>query len=1269
MRASPLSDKYELIAESQVFLATVGCHIFPFDDITNSTNVKEDDIVGFTYQGSGFAEITSRASGESSQFNATAFSFTNTNHNVGSILKTRESTPSSVNQIQYSLAAVHRVPSVFWFPHTYPIGHYDEEATISGPWNTIKKTTHITATESVANVTMTLPKAVATNASFVFTIHPHPGYNITYVASYGDGENKTLFTVRADLDQQLSYEYGSSGTYSFSLHASNSLSFSIRTCNVTVQNTVLGLAFFGSILPVALGNVTTIRWFMRQGNGVNITVDFGDGTSFQNGSFEVAHLFVAINNHTYSTVGEYTVTINVSNCVSNASVEGLAVVELPLTGVACDVIHRHRDIEVNETVTVQVTTVQGTNPEIFFDFGDGSVSISKELSIQHSYAIYNFYNVSCSVYNNVSSVNVSTRIQVHKPVDPLIGFNVTCSHTNLTDLTPCMLNISVGTDFTCTWDWGDGKVSVTVFEHLGNYTYHSYTSVGHHVISLNCSNRLNKTTAVATAIVEEPIIGLTVVEPVAKPFAKDFQLTWGAVTGTDPIFNVTITHKISGSSFNLTVTTIKQPPSGSALISADTILDIGIYELKLTAENYVTPLQTIYLTVMVDVPINNPVLTRSKTFVEVNTTANFTCTMTEGSNVSLLWDFGDGSAVESQYNQGHFPSEGTAAEHVFRREGVYTVTLLVNNSVSNFTLHIPIYIQNPHYLVLITNSPQNIPPGTVIFTVTLEPGKEHPTSSNYAVHYGDGTAIADQTFSAPLELKHSYAVHGAYVMNITFTNNVHFISLETEVEVQTPITKLQAFSFHTGPVENIGKPGWGPNETYFPCDFPVYFNTSIQTGTNVSYHWTFGESEVVITTNTSVNHSFSSPGRYTVKLKAANAVSQVHRELSIDIQCMAKIRSFTNNSPVKLGVPITFSVGIEQVGTASCYLVEIGENIVYSFRMKTPGSCPDACSKLGEEIRPFSDSKRFSFVYTYSGVASYSVNVTACNMVYSMKKTGEAVVTSKPCSNPQVTMNPEITGSTPAEAKSYNPWRQVSITNKITINCEASNTTTFSWKVCTMPNHNERCVSYQLPRSVSVLGAQLDLPKYLPYGYYCMHFTCVMVGVDGIQNSSYGCIRFIPSKLEAAIDGGDSRSIGLGKTAVIGSYETYDRDVEKNKHHPSNFTRCWFCAKHDTYDQDTVNNCFNLTAFPLTPILQLRESNSSSNGTLSNSTVIDENGCFGFPPGRLNASTPEIAFSTLMMGLGEKYDVCMLAMKNNRKRFACTTIEIVEGDPPKVEVR
>ena len=271
--------------------------------------------------------------------------------------------------------------------------------------------------------------------------------------------------------------------------------------------------------------------------------------------------------------------------------------------------------------------------------------------------------------------------------------------------------------------------------------------------------------------------------------------------------------------------------------------------------------------------------------------------------------------------------------------------------------------------------------------------------------------------------------------------------------------------------------------------------------------------------------------------------------------------------------------------------------------------------------------------------------------------------------NPQVTMDPEATGKSPANAIAYVPWKQIAIKNVIKINCEASHKTSFSWKICKVDS-NGNCEKYKLPGSVSVENAKLVLrPRTLLYGDYCLTFKCAMVGVDGIYNSSYGCIRIVPSELEVIIDGGESRSIGFGKHAVSSSYKTRDPDVDEKENHPNDFKRCWFCAKHGSYDSSMLNNCTELFAFPLDPIPKNSLVNSSENGTQFFSNVTEEKGCFGYPPGRLNASTPEISFSTRMMLLRHKYDVCVLTSKDTRKRSACTTIEIVEGDPPVVIIR
>lgn len=52
----------------------------------------------------------------------------------------------------------------------------------------------------------------------------------------------------------------------------------------------------------------------------------------------------------------------------------------------------------------------------------------------------------------------------------------------------------------------------------------------------------------------------------------------------------------------------------------------------------------------------------------------------------------------------------------------------------------------------------------------------------------------------------------------------------------------------------------------------------------------------------------------------------------MDIQCIA---TFINDGPKKLSLPITFSIAIDQVGTDSCYLVELSDSMIFNYRMDT----------------------------------------------------------------------------------------------------------------------------------------------------------------------------------------------------------------------------------------------------------------------------------------------------------------------------------------------
>ena len=109
------------------------------------------------------------------------------------------------------------------------------------------------------------------------------------------------------------------------------------------------------------------------------------------------------------------------------------------------------------------------------------------------------------------------------------------------------------------------------------------------------------------------------------------------------------------------------------------------------------------------------------------------------------------------------------------------------------------------------------------------------------------------------------------------------------------------------------------------------------------------------------------------------------------------------------------------------------------------------------------------------------------------------------------------------------------IKTEIEVDCEASKTTAFLWKVYKI---SQDPVTYQ-PQSHSPVyipykdQSFLHLPAtYLQFGFYKLHFTVMMEGVVGISGSAEGYIHVMPTQgaLQAVIEGGPRKRYKFGTT-------------------------------------------------------------------------------------------------------------------------------------------
>ena len=1270
--------KYELMKAHHMYISKVGRQFVMFDDFCSTSNIEivdtlEGDIIGFSYPDANAAKITSE-DGELGAENVSALVYEGKTAKPGEIWKTSGVSTAESKNIQYSLQAHCQTLSKFSIPFNYSaIGVYHENIKIKNSAEDKGMAATIVATERISGVNWTTPCASLTNYSADFTVHPHKGYNISYIINYGDNTSESSLKTRTDGDFDFKHIFTKHGTRTVTLCASNELSVLCLDCQVIVQNEVLNLSFYNIVQATALNNVTVTCFYLTAGDYVTLTVTFGDGTAYENGTFDITYIFTACYYHTYSAIGEYLITVNASNLASSLAIDYMAIVEVPLSGCVLTVEHPNRDIEVNETVSIQLTCDQGTNPLYVCDLDDGNVVTTTSPPIPKSYAVWRFYNINCTINNNVSRVNVSQTIQVHKPVDDLTGFCVTTTPTNLTDPVAFVLNITTGTDFNCTWTWQDGTTSETSWEDLGDLVYHQYASVGAYSVIVNCTNRLYNTTVGVEAIVQKPITSFVLTDPGSRPHDKAFTARWSAATGTNITYNVTWTHILSGVIRVIPVTTISQDTlSANSLIDPASFPIIGVYELSVTAVNLVTNLQYTSVTVYVDKVILSPVLTNCHDHYVANGTTCFTLTLTQGSNVTLDWTFSDNRPSNVRH-EGDFPPAGSEIQHEFWDEGTYAVTVFCHNSVSNFSLTNYILIQQPNeYLILTSDTPQPIPDGVITFTVSLLPGTEPPSNTTFNCTWGDDTELQLQKIlTLPLNLTHKYPLHGEYLMHCSFANLISNITLSSTIEVQEPIKNFESFTRHSAGDAGAGAEGRGPDKNFFPQDYPVVFNSTITNGTNVSYYWDFGDGNNMLTMNHTVDHKYNAAGNYKYYVIAENAVSKARKEGTVNLQKIVTGVSCTNDGPIKKGLPITFSTSLGQEATNACYLFDLdnGTKMVYKDNESTV--CEPDCS-LPTNKKSFS-GLQITFKHNYTFIRNYKVKLTACNIVSKIEVNEEAAILALPCRYPEVNITESHAAKNRTSAPKYKKSESFKVSSSNKIDCEASHETSKLWEIYKISETDVNDTKITPPKNLFVKDATLVVsPRTLDYGCYRVVLTLTMLSVDGVFNSATAFLCIIPSPLLPGIAGGSALAIGFGKNYTVDASPSYDPDVDPDNRDGITFE--WFCAKSDE-NFLTTSNTSNLPIVSIVPPFQKQISATNSTNS-TNSTVTDApacgntSGCFPWVngPAKLNVSSSKITFFTGHFTVNCDYEIFAKMRKDTRSGPAKLTLFVKEGDPPVVEM-
>lgn len=359
----------------------------------------------------------------------------------------------------------------------------------------------------------------------------------------------------------------------------------------------------------------------------------------------------------------------------------------------------------NGTLSVHVS-VNGTDPQYFYDFGDQTNLTLRQSIGNHSYTTHGEYALNITVFNLISRVPFNSTAKVCKPEIPLAGLSLTSPATNLSDPVEFTMSLAEGSDFECLFDFGDGSFDFfgkscynltyfadgvttdrTPFMNLQFKAYHNYTEVGRYEVYVNCSNRISKINFTMYAVVQKPIEDLVLPYISPKIRGENNPISWTMANGT----NVTFHLEAEGTKINYTST--KTDTGDSFLTTGSNIASAGVYLVKLRAQNDVSE-ATRSITFIIqenvtEVSFNTWTTTSDygsnikgfgpdKNIFPCEHQVNFTAMPDKGTNLTYLWKFGDGTVKNS--------SVPTITHKYADIEAEYWPNVTVFNLVSNVTM-------------------------------------------------------------------------------------------------------------------------------------------------------------------------------------------------------------------------------------------------------------------------------------------------------------------------------------------------------------------------------------------------------------------------------------------------------------------------------------------------------------------------------------------------------------------------------------------------------
>ncbi|XP_041085447.1 polycystin-1 isoform X3 [Polyodon spathula] len=729
------------------------------------------------------------------------------------------------------------------------------------------------------------------------------------------------------LFSRIDLELNNASVVSVVITADNELSSENQTVKVKTEDPVRGLRIVPDphhrVLVKSLVSYTAV---VDSGSDVTFkwTVDDKPSFTYYNTVLNVIYqnpaiykLSVTALNHVSSLMAEFNVTVDRMNMMADLRVVGVPAV-VPQSS--------------SETLTASIKVDTAVDATFQWTFGDGGhttyhfkppydislqvqdTSVNQALlqhNVTYTYQQPGEYTLTVSVSNKYENISQLIQVFVYSHLTS-VGIIVdtealVVGSTAAFEAHP--LPSPYGIMYT--WSFGDGSSPVQGRERRVN---HTFNQSGVYNISVRANNTISSTDSQRSVLVFEAITGLS-----------------ASSNGPTELHTAVLIHAEVKTGNN--ISWIFDMGDGSQLTNVGPVVEYtyvkeAIYTVNVTAINAIS-IASVSLAVQVFV-LEVLRLEPSKCIQEL-VNISFIAFVSGNSSVYVYdWNFGDGSP--------NLTVKGSPeANHLFRRSGVYALSLGLSSSVNKANFFTSICVQPVVMNVTIVPLSKYTKLGEESrFYVSAFPEYQY----NYLWDFGTN----DSAVRGTNEMGFTYRNAGQYSVTVSVLNNISFSSSMVQIEVQESVGLV--IITHNGTKSN----NLALQETYMFRASGSYWKER--------YTWDFGDGSNKLGCN--VTHAYNSTGNFNITLTGWNEVSSNTSQISVAVK-----------TPVR-GLTVTASKTIVPLNASVTFMAHLlaGDDLHYSWIL-----C-DRCTPIPRSSTIF---------YTFRSIGTFNIIVTAENEISSMQ--------------------------------------------------------------------------------------------------------------------------------------------------------------------------------------------------------------------------------------------------------------------------------------------